>query len=96
VLDKNPNENPEEITLWVSKEMSNYIKSMPIHASQVVKVHRSRGEIIVELKLVPTLELINLILSYGSNMCVMKPNWLRKEVAKELQKAAQKYNQPLM
>jgi predicted DNA-binding transcriptional regulator YafY len=88
---KRDSEKPEEIVLWVSKTMANYIKSMPLHTSQQHKEHKGHGDILVTLNLVPTYELTALILSYGTNMELLKPNWLRKEIEKELQKASLKY-----
>jgi predicted DNA-binding transcriptional regulator YafY len=84
-------EQAEEITLWVSNDMANYIKSMPLHKSQTYKEYRKIGEIIVTLKLVPTYELVSLILSYGKNMEIISPLWLRTEVVKELERSVSKY-----
>ena len=84
-------EQPEEINLWVSNDMANYIKSMPLHKSQTYKEYRKMGEIIVTLKLVPTYELVALILSYGKHMELISPSWLRTEVVKELERSVSKY-----
>lgn len=82
---------PEEITILVSRTMANYIKSMPLHKSQSYKEYKGHGEIIVTLSLVPTYELISLILSYGHHVELIAPKWLRKEIEKELEKATNKY-----
>lgn len=84
-------ETPEEIKVWVSKTMANYIKSMPIHKSQKHIEYGGYGEIEVTLNLVPTYELIALILSYGKHMELLSPHWLRKEITKELEKSILKY-----
>ena len=55
--------NPQVIKIKVSREMSNYLKSLPLHASQKYSETDGFGEIILELQLVPTAELISLILS---------------------------------
>lgn len=81
----------EDIDLWVSKMMANYIKSMPIHKSQVIEEYNGKGEILVKLKLIPTYELIALILSYGQDMELLKPTWLRKEIITEIENASKKY-----
>jgi len=39
---------------------------------------------IIELQLVPTYELISLLLSFGKHIEVIEPKWLRKEIKKEL------------
>jgi len=81
----------EEVTVWVSRTMANYIKSMPLHKSQTHKEFGGRGEILVTLQLVPTYELIALILSYGEHMELLTPKWLRKEIEKELERSISKY-----
>jgi predicted DNA-binding transcriptional regulator YafY len=84
-------ETPEEITLWVSRTMANYIKSMPLHKSQTHKEHGGYGEILVTLHLVPTYELLAMILSYGRHLELRTPKWLRKEIEKELEGSFVKY-----
>jgi predicted DNA-binding transcriptional regulator YafY len=90
-LSKTDTKQAEEIILWVSDDMANYIKSMPLHKSQSYKEYRTKGEIIVTLKLVPTYELIALILSYGKDMELISPKWLRTEIIKELERSVSKY-----
>jgi predicted DNA-binding transcriptional regulator YafY len=82
---------PEEIVLLVSKTMANYLKSMPLHKSQSYKEHGGQGDILVSLQLIPTYELIALILSYGENMELISPKWLRSAVEKELERSINKY-----
>lgn len=84
-------ENPEKITIWVSRNMANYIKSMPLHKSQTIKEYGGDGEILITLLLVPTYELISLILSYGKHMELIYPKWLRKEIGKEIEVSFYKY-----
>ena len=84
-------EKPEEVTLWVSRTMANYIKSMPLHKSQTHKEFGGYGEILVTLHLVPTYELLAMILSYGKHMELLTPKWLRKEIEKELERSVVKY-----
>lgn len=84
-------ETTEEVTFWVSRTMANYIKSMPLHKSQTHKEYGGDGEILVTLQLVPTYELLALILSYGKHMELLTPKWLRKEIEKELERSFGKY-----
>jgi predicted DNA-binding transcriptional regulator YafY len=81
----------ENVVLWVSRRMANYIKAMPLHTTQSIKEDGGYGDLVVTLQLFPTVELINMVLSYGSNMVVLQPAWLRKEVALEVQRAFNKY-----
>ncbi len=84
-------ETPEEVILWVSRTMANYLKSMPLHKSQEIEEYGGYGEILVRLKLVPTFELLALILSYGKHVELIAPKWLRKEVENELERSFSKY-----
>jgi len=81
----------EKITLWVNDVFANYIKSMPLHNSQVIVDHLENGAIRIQLNLVPTYELISKILSYGENMMVEEPKWLIKEIVNALDKTSKRY-----
>lgn len=84
-------EQTEEIQIWVSRTFSNYLKSMPLHHSQKIIEYYNDGELLINLHLVPTLELISKILSYGEHMVVKEPKWLADEVKNEFAKALKKY-----
>lgn len=88
---KNNKQEPQEITLWVSRRMSNYIKSMPLHKSQTHQEYNGYGDIVVTVNLVPTFELIAMILSYGKHIELISPQWLRKEIEDELEASVLKY-----
>lgn len=88
---KNNKQEPQEITLWVSRRMANYIKSMPLHKSQTHQEHNGYGDIMVSITLVPTFELVAMILSYGKHIELMSPQWLRKEIEDELEASVLKY-----
>lgn len=90
-ISTNELEVPEDVLLRVSRNMANYIKSMPLHKSQTHEEANGYGEIFVQLKLVPTYELVSLILSYGKDMELLQPTWLRKEIARVLQSSIFKY-----
>ena len=81
---KNNNEQPEEVIIKVSSEISNYLKTLPIHHSQKIIHHTNYDSITIQLNLVPTIEFVGIILSYGSNMIVESPQWLKKEVENEI------------
>lgn len=83
----------ENIKIWISRNLSNYFKSMPIHHTQKIDEPDGNGDIIISLELVPTYELISLVLSYGTNAELLEPKWLRKEIEKELKHTTSKYTQ---
>jgi predicted DNA-binding transcriptional regulator YafY len=84
-------ETTEEVTLWVSKNVANFVKLMPLHKTQTYEEFGSNGDIIVSLRLVPTCEFLAKVLSYGEHMEILKPKWLRKEVEKILKRTLVKY-----
>jgi predicted DNA-binding transcriptional regulator YafY len=86
---------PEKIKLWVSNKMANYIKSMPIHKSQTYREYDGEGEIIVTIHVVPTTELISLIMSYSEHMTLISPRWLCKRIEDKLNESLIKYTKNL-
>ena len=84
-------EVPEKIEIRVSPKMANYVKSMPLHKSQSHIETDGHGEIIITLRLVPTYELIALILSYSNEMELLKPLWLRHELVAQLNQTIKNY-----
>ncbi len=70
---------PLDIVLSFSPEVSEYIKTQPWHESQK-ELSDSKKEYRISLKLVPSMELIMQILSYGKDIKVISPESLRKEV----------------
>ena len=87
--------DPEKIKLWVSDKMANYIKSMPIHKSQTYREYDGEGEIIVTIHVVPTTELISLIMSYSEHMTLISPRWLCKRIEDKLNESLIKYSKNL-
>jgi len=80
------------IKIWISKVYSNYFKSMPLHKSQSIVESEEDGNIIISLELVPTYELISVILSFGKHVELMEPKWLRRELKKELNSMLSSYS----
>jgi predicted DNA-binding transcriptional regulator YafY len=71
---------PEEVILLFDPEQGNYIKSYPIHESQVILIDNV-DELQIKLKLYVTFDLIMEILSYGDNVEVITPQNLLEEIA---------------
>lgn len=81
---------PVRIRLKFSTLQGKYIKSRPIHHSQVI-IKESSEEVLVELFALQTIELVQLILSYGDNVEVVEPKKLRKRVKKTILNSLLKY-----
>lgn len=74
--------DPLDIILAFSPEVSEYIKTQPWHESQK-EIADTKEEYRISLKLVPSMELVMQILSYGKDVKVVAPESLRKEVEKK-------------
>jgi predicted DNA-binding transcriptional regulator YafY len=72
-------EKVEKIIMNVSEEMIPYIITKPLHPTQKVrKIDDQRHE--VEIKVIPNLELISLILSFGLHIKVKEPSGLKNRI----------------
>ena len=78
----NPDDiQPEEIVLSFEPEQGKYIKSYPIHESQIVLTDNEK-ELQIKLTLFITHDLIMEILSYGMSVKIVAPEKLIKDVNK--------------
>jgi predicted DNA-binding transcriptional regulator YafY len=78
-----PNEKPIKIKLRINKEVSPYILTKPIHGSQK-KIESKINEIFIEIEVIPNVELIQLILSYGDGIEVVAPKSFRDQIKKNI------------
>ena len=59
--------------------ITNYFESYPIHHSQNAKKNQY-GFCVFSIEVVPTVELVRVLRSYGNEIIVLSPEWLVKEV----------------
>lgn len=71
-------EKPQKVVLKLTPRQAWYVITQPIHSSQ--KVFEKKDHFIVELKVIPTYELIMLIMGWGPEVEVIRPESLRKEI----------------
>lgn len=64
------------ITFLTSIKITNYFEAYPIHGSQKSNKNES-GSSFFTIEVVPSMELIRLFRSYGKNLEVINPEWLR-------------------
>jgi predicted DNA-binding transcriptional regulator YafY len=69
----------EDIELQFSKLIAPYLKTQHVHHSQKT-VREDKDGLVIALKLIPNPELTQLILSYGPDVKVLKPEGLRKQI----------------
>lgn len=78
----------EEIQLKFSPKRFKYVTTKPIHKSQTII---NNVECIISLKVYPTLELEQQILSFGPDVEVLSPIWFREEFSKKIAICYKKY-----
>ena len=71
----------ERIELKLNSMITNYFRAQKIHPSQEIEI-MSNGNSIVSFELIPSMELVMLISSYGSQVRVLKPKHLIKTIHK--------------
>lgn len=80
----------EKIELLLSKERAPYVITKQLHHSQETKIYAD-GKVLVKLSLVINKELKALILGFGNDIEVKKPDSLRDEIATLLKLALKNY-----
>ncbi len=74
-----PNEKPIKIKLKINNEVTPYILTKPLHGSQK-KIESKADAAIIEIEVIPNIELRQLILSYGDGMEVISPKSFRDQM----------------
>lgn len=69
------NEEPMPVELRADRLTTKFLSAYPIHDSQVVEKYDS-GTSKITLTLIPTMELIQLVRSYGQGLMIVEPTWL--------------------
>lgn len=86
-----PNEKPIKIRLKINKNVAPYILTKPLHGSQK-KIESNEDETIIEIEVIPNIELKQLILSYGDGIEVVSPDIFRNEFASIIKNMNSKYD----
>lgn len=71
---------PMDIVIKVAASSADYIRTKPIHKSQVIQKENKDGSMLITLKLLNNYELKSHLLSYGPAIEVTKPDVLRNEL----------------
>ncbi len=79
----------ERVLLRFDEDRFPYVKSKPIHPSQVVVYE---NEHTISLMVKHNKELESQIFSFGSQVEVLEPRWLRQRIAEEIEQARKKYS----
>jgi len=73
-------EEPMEIVIKVAASSADYIRTKPIHKSQVITRCYKNGSMLIEMRVLNNYELKSQLLSFGPAIEVIKPLNLRKEM----------------
>ena len=79
----------EEVVLLFTNDIANYIISKPIHPTQKHKIVENGLE--VRIQVIPNFELKQLILSFGKNVKIVRPNHLAQLISEELENTLTHY-----
>ena len=81
----------ESIWLKVEAHQANYLRSLPLHRTQTELPCKDKDYAIFALRVRPTLDLRQKILSLGSAVEVLKPESLREEMREEVRRMSKMY-----
>ena len=83
-------EQPEEVIIKIEAYQANFLRTLPLHASQT-EVERQEQYSIFRYNIVPSFEFKQELRKHGSVLEVLKPQWLRDEFRKDLAYQLSKY-----
>ena len=86
------NVKPSLVDIKATAEQAKYLESLPLHISQEA-IEKTPEYTIFRYCLVPTLDFKQELLSRGSTLEVLSPEWFRKDVIDELYKTLHNYGQ---
>lgn len=84
------NVQPSIMKIKASAEQAKYLESLPLHPSQT-PIEVTSEYTVFRYRLVPTFDLKQEILSRGSTLEVLSPEWFREEIVDELNEAVLNY-----
>jgi len=76
-----PETKPQVVILKFAKDQGQYVITQPIHESQEI-VEETDTHVIISLHIIPTFELVSLILGWGAAVEVMEPASLKQRIKK--------------
>lgn len=83
---------PEDIVLKATSEQANYIRDLPLHESQK-EVERNEHYSIFTIRVRPTYDFYQEILTFGDQVEILNPKSVRDEMELKATQVTNKYNQ---
>jgi predicted DNA-binding transcriptional regulator YafY len=84
-------DKPVKVTIRFDKKAAGYIKEKIWHHSQKIEPKKD-GSIIFSAEVAGTEEVKHWVMSWGTSAEVLEPEYLRQEIAQELQNSLKKYS----
>jgi hypothetical protein len=91
IVGPNLNADPEEVILKFTPHQGKYIKSFPLHSSQVI-LEDDEFSVTVKLKIHITQDFIMEVLRHGTELVVVSPSSLVREIKQLYTEALEQYN----
>jgi predicted DNA-binding transcriptional regulator YafY len=90
-LDHENNAEPFKVQLLVNGLQVNYLRSLPIHHSQVIHSKNEKGQYLVDFFLFPNYEFKSQILKMGSDVLVVSTEKLKTDIETILRSTMERY-----
>jgi predicted DNA-binding transcriptional regulator YafY len=84
-VSRNLEDKPIKIKLFIDTKTAPYILTKPLHGSQR-KIKSDEKGLIIQIEVIPNFELRQLLLSYGSSVKILAPEFYKKEILKQMGK----------
>ena len=92
-VSKNIRNTPRQIRFWASREQSQYIKTKPVHHSQILlSENAGDGSCIFQIEVVINFEMYSVFMSYGPGIKATYPPEAVAYMRDKLNKAASLYD----
>ena len=86
----NSGQTLQKIMLWSSPDQAAYIKTKPLHASQK-RISEGEDGYTFSIQVKPNYELEKLLMSFGENIKVLEPDYLKARIIERLKKNIENY-----
>ncbi|MDR0865424.1 MAG: WYL domain-containing protein [Candidatus Symbiothrix sp.] len=83
-------DKPTNIRLSFTPREAKYFKKTPLHPTQEI-VSENEKEVVFKYWLIPNRELQRLILGYGAQVKVLKPEWFAKQIEEQIKEMLELY-----
>lgn len=87
---KPTNKEITKIEIWANPSLAPYIKTKPLHGSQK-RVADNENGFRFTIEVIPNYELEHLLLSYGEDLSVLSPVFLKNKLRERIQKQLENY-----